>query len=343
MARKYNPHRVREGADMANEFVFWWEFNRSLEYEYGAAFDEKWQRTSWDSPDAMMRLIMDAQGLVTIDDPVVGEAALALGQDYKSGWGASEHDLDSVQGLAYSVALTRMYREEAEGVRVEIISTRLHRTFQRTWLFDNEEQMAELVHRKQKLDFYIKAAQSSDYRPRVGLGCVRCDYTERCGAYQDRMTIQSRQHTLGSRAIADPAAAARDMAICKARGKALEEVLKEIARAKPIVVDGQSLGFTPKKRREPKDTEGLVDLWMQAAGKPESVEDAIAVFRGFVKRISLGVTDVDAVVKAVGKSLGYQTQKEAREALQGRFVEEVLRPEFGWSELGSPDGQGKEP
>jgi hypothetical protein len=331
LTRKFNPQRVAEGADQAREFIFWFEFAKEFDYEFGVAFGEKWNRLDWNDPSYMLRLIMDAQGVMQIDDPQYGEVAMAIGQDYKSGWGASEEELDSVQALAYTTALNLMYGDKIEAIRMEIIATRFNRTFARTWFLSNEEDVADLYKRKQRLEFYLKAIDISDFKPRLGLGCATCSYTGACAAFQERIQRQKALFVLGSADIVtDPAEAAKDMVICKTRAKELEVALKEITKGKQLEVNGSVLGYHPKKKRTVKDEAAVVELWFKAAGNIESVEDAKGVFRGLIKTVGVGVTAMDAIIRKVAPQLGYATKKQALEELSKELCEERMDPQFGW-------------
>lgn len=320
---------AREGADLCLDFIQHWDFYEELSYETGKAFDRKWRSVEWDSPERRLRLVFDVFGVLKQDDEEYGELTLACGQDYKSGWGASPDDIDGPQGLAYSTALFHLFKDEVDAIELCFIAVRRNgRLYTRRWYLDRDEDVADLVRRQQRLEFYMAAADASDLKPRVGYGCSRCSYTRECDLFQQRL-----KDARDGRLIGDPVEAAKDLIVLEDRAKDLKEALKAAVRSSgPINIDGKVLAFHESKERELARPGDLIDLWFKSAGDLNDPERAIAACRGLVAALKPGVTAAEKVVKTIAKDLGYRTKKEAAETEMPKLCEEVATSEFGWKD-----------
>lgn len=315
---------AREGADLCLDFIQGWEFITKLDFEHGIAFDAKWRRLDWDDEKARVRCIFDAVGVLKFDDPDWGELRTAYSQDYKTGWGVCEDDLNGVQALMYTTALLKLYGEEIDAIKIELVAVRFGRRYSRTWVLENEEDAADLIRRQQRLEFYMNAADASDLKPSIGYGCSRCEYADKCQAFQDRL-----KGARDSRVFKDPVEAAKDLVVLETRAKEISSTLKEATKSSgPITVGEHVLGHHPTTKREVKDPGGLLDLWFKCAGNKD--DEAIQVGRGMMVAGEIGATAMDKIIGSLAKKLGYKSKKAAVEAESPKFTEDVQRMEFRW-------------
>jgi len=335
LSTKMHPGRVLIGKNMAIEFAKWWEFPTVLDFEHGVAFDPQWRQVEWDSPARRVRLIFDACGVETVEDEVYGEITIARAQDYKTGWGVNEDELNSIQQDLYSTALRKMY-PEVDGIKLEVIATRFSRVYSKLYIFGEEDHEEELRVRKSNVEFWLKAGDASDGKARVGPGCMRCNFTSQCSAFQDRA-----KNVLATPDIArDPAEVARDFAVIKTREKELEAFLKEAVQVQPIEINNQTLGYHPKDKREVKSHLAALELWLKANGAtlPDELE---SVMKGLFAVLEPGVTQVERVIKKTAPLLGYRTQKAALEAEGEKHIETRTETQFGWKKSQERKGQEK--
>lgn len=323
LSTKMHPGRARAGADMAIDFAKWWEFP-NLDFEHGVAFDPHWRQVEWDNPARRVRLIFDACGVETVEDENYGEIKIARGQDYKTGWGVTKDEIDSIQMDLYATALRKMY-PEVDGIKLEIIATRFTRVYSKLFIFGEEEHDAELRKRKANVEYWMNAGDASDGKPRLGPGCLRCNYTNRCEVFQDRA-----KSVLAMKDLArNPEEVARDYAVVTARAKEMETFLETAAAIKPIELDGRELGYHASEKREVKDYTAPLKIWMQANGMTLT-EDIESVLNGLFAVMEPGVTQVDKVIKKTASTFGYKTQKAAIEGEGGKHYNTLKSLTWGW-------------
>lgn len=326
LTRKYSPKIVRAAADHALEFMFEWTFFKEYDYEHGVAFDEKWQETPWDDPKRQFRLIFDVVGKTTFEDEEFGEVTIACAQDYKTGFGAGPEDLDGIQSLAFTRTLRRLY-PDVDGIRVTFIATRWKGQYERTWIFDREEDAADLDRRDARLDFYINAAKNADGKPRPGYGCCRCRYTQRCPAFKSVL-----KDAVIGKAIANTQQAAEAMVVLETRAKELKAALQEILKdANPIQVGSRAIGYHTSEKRVPVEPGKIVDLWFKIAGFNDEA-GAAEITHGLIEAADLGVTNIDEVLNKIAKARKI-TQKAAKEEYGPQFFRKVESREFAWKKV----------
>ncbi|MCW8129268.1 MAG: PD-(D/E)XK nuclease family protein [Planctomycetota bacterium] len=327
MAQKMPADWAREAADLALEFLMRWEFIETMQYEHGMAFDEKWREVEWESEQRRLRLVFDIVGILQHQDEVYGDLNVATAMDYKSGWGASSDDLDSPQGLAYSTVLYHLYEAEVDAIEVQILAVRKNRTFKKRWMLDSEEDVADLHRREARLQFYMKTADVTELKPRVGFGCSQCSYTAQCALFQERL-----KNARDSRLIEEPEEAAKDLVVLERRVDELKEALKAMCKSRgPVVIDGMALGFHETTERKLNDAGKLVDLWFDSVeGVKDDPERAIAACRGLFKAMKPGVTMATEMVRTMAASLGFPTKKAAEEAWMPKLCDEVPKTKFEW-------------
>lgn len=308
--RVMTPALARIGYGLAKDFVLEWQFPEWAEFEYGVAFDEKWKRVAWDSSESRFRLIYDAVGLVETSDEEAGTIKLAVSQDYKTGWAVGEHTLNDIQMSAQAVGLRKLY-PDADAIEVQVVGLRYHETWKRRWLMDKDEDKADLFRREKEIELEMQAADLSDGKPRIGLGCAMCQWATSCEAFAQAAQLGP----LGLVEGADPVVVANTYIAVLAREAQLSAWLrKAVEGVDAIKVKGGSVGFHPSQKRVVMAPKELVNLWFRASGEPKDVEDCQAIFRGLLEAGGISVTGAAAVIKKAAKRLGYKSQKDAMAA-----------------------------
>lgn len=326
LSKKMDPRRAYTGREMANEFLGWWNFPEKFNFEHGVAWDRAWRPVAWDSPDRMLRLIFDSVGEQVTDDDNYGALRIAVAQDYKTGFGVREDELDSIQQDAYLASMRKMF-PDADGYRIEVIATRFRRVYSKTFYLGQEDDVAEFNSRLQRLNFWIKAADISDRKPRIGTGCMACNFTRDCSAFAASVARLRENNVETS---ASPEALGRDLAVLTARTNEIEAILRAHAEAHgPIAIDQKLLGFHVSEERAVKDPLALLEVFFKACTVPFS-DDQKAALRGLVGAIDPGVTAYERVVGALARALGYKTKKSAVEVEGARDLKVASKPKWGW-------------
>jgi hypothetical protein len=321
LTKKYSAELVRAAADHALEFMFDWTFPKSFDYEHGVAFDAAWKKVDWDSPERRIRLIFDVVGVTDAQDEVYGELKVAVAEDYKTGFGVSEDDLDGPQCLAFTTALQRMF-PEADAYEVRLIGTRFHKIFKRRWVKEDEDQAADLRRRENTLEFYMKACEQSDFKPRCGYGCTRCRFPSVCETFQKHVEAAQAQAV-----IADVNQAAADFGVLEAKMSVLESYLKAKAKEQPIELNGYVLGYHASNGTEIKDAALLgEDFAKLMDGDAKTIQMA----RSFATASKLGITSIKAVLESAAKKMGYPSKKACVEAELPKYVETTVKTTFCW-------------
>lgn len=330
LTRKMAADRAEAGAAHCRELLLWWQFPKTFEFEHGMSFSTSWKRMEWSDPAARLRMVFDTMGKRDEFDPIYGDQTVAVGQDYKSGWGVKEDELDSIQMCAYTTALWKLFGDEVQAIRAEVIATRFKRVFGRTWQLDNDDDLADLRSRQARVEFYMKAADITDFKPRIGTGCGRCNHCDQCPEFQSVIDKQRKLHALGLDVISDPQEAAREMIVLETRLDLVTAYLKNLVSSGPIEIGDDVLAIHPDTVRECIDPAGVVDLWFKAAGEMKTPEDVMAATRGLLQSTGIGVTAMDKILGHVAKKLGYKTKKAAIEELGPKYSEQKPKPKFGW-------------
>jgi hypothetical protein len=321
LTKKYPAKLVRAAADHALEFMFDWTFPKTFDYEHGVAFDSGWKQVPWDSPDRRIRLIFDCVGPTAVQDDVYGELNVAVAEDYKTGFGVSEEDLDGPQCLAFTTAMQRMF-PDADAYEVRLIGTRFHKVFKRRWVKEDEDQAADLRRRESTLEFYMKACEQSEFKPRVGYGCTRCRFTSTCESFKTHVEAAQARTV-----IADVNQAAADYGVLEARTNTLESYLKAKAKEQPIELNGYVLGYHEANGTEIKDAALLGEDFAKLM---DGDAKAIQVVRSFATAGELGVTSIKAILGASAKKLGYKSKKACVDAELPKYVESTVTTRFCW-------------
>ncbi|OHB81183.1 MAG: hypothetical protein A2W31_05070 [Planctomycetes bacterium RBG_16_64_10] len=336
LAQKHPPAVVWEGRAMAKDFCTEWEFPQSLQYEHGVAFTDKWERCEWGDERMRLRMVFDAVGMGSHQDPVYGELEVAWAQDYKTGWQVDASELDSIQCDAYCTALRKLY-PKADGIRLDIIATRYMRVHTKVYVFEDDDHMAELNERAARLKFFMGAGDAATdggkAKPRVGMGCLACNYRGQCAAFAE----DCKKYTDGILSpTAEPEDVAKRYAIAKSMTKDAEGFLKVHTEKDPLVLPEGRIGYTPTTKRALKAASSIADLWSRATGVTLDEESRNFV-RGLLIAMKPGVTQFDAVVKAAAKQLGYKNQGAAVAAESQTHCEEKAGVEWGWKPQSGKD------
>ncbi len=326
LTKRIAPDRVNLAYEMAKEFVIYHEFPEGFSFEHGVAFDAQWQPVAWDSDQRKLRLIFDAVGCMQIEEDR-GELMLAVAQDYKTGWAVKADELESIQMDAYLTVLPLIF-PEADALRIQIIATRFNQTYEKTFLLCDDEDVAELQKRKNRLKFYLKSADLSDGTARVGSGCINCNWSTQCKAFSERLAqIVSNSPSENT----SPVELARDLAVVESRMKELEVILKEHAKNSGLIrVDQKTLGFNVGEERRLMDAAKILEVFLRANPSIKLDDGQRAAMRGLIISMDPGVTTFDDVVKACAKQLGYKTKKEALEEESKGVIKTQQSPRWGW-------------
>ena len=330
LTKKYPTKLVRAAADHALEFMFDWTFPKSFDYEHGVAFDAGWKQVAWDSGDRRIRLILDCVGVLDAADDVYGELKVAVAEDYKTGFGVCEEDLAGPQCLAYTTALQRMF-PDADAYEVRLIGTRFHKIFKRRWVKEDEDQAADLRRREMTLDFYMRACEQSEFKPRVGYGCTRCRFTSSCESFKTHVEAAQARSV-----IADVTQAATDFGVLEARTTVLESYLKAKAKEQPIELNGYVLGYHEGNGTEIKDAALLGEDFAKLM---DGDAKAIQVARSFATAGELGVTSIKAILGASAKKLGYKSKKACVDGELPKYVESTVTTRFCWKKKKDAPGE----
>jgi len=317
-----NAHAALEHADA---FMEWWEFPPEFDYEHGVAFNVAWEKAGWDDPSRRLRLIFDAVGAIKVEMEDHSELKIAVGQDYKTGWGASRENLESIQMDAYLTALEILFGEQVDGLRIEIVSTRHHRAWGKTYIFSDDKDRAELNRRRARLEFTMKAADLSNGQPRIGFGCLLCRYTEDCLAFKAYT-----EHTMLGLAKGDLPKLALQYVVLKRNFEDAEEILKAATKASgPLQCEDGSIGYYPSERGTLKDSMAPLAVWLKT-GQLEGLEQIhMESLRAFMEIMDPGKTQFDNVAKKCAKQLGFRSQSAGAAELGKEFIEVETSMRFG--------------
>jgi len=328
------PARVIEGKELALAFIDWWTFPENFQFEQGMAFDGQWNVVPWGDEKRRIRMIFDSTGIETIEHDYYGELNVGVVQDYKTGWGAGKHELDSTQMDVCLTAAAKRFEGRVDAIKVEIIGVRHRQVYSRLYVLGDEQDKQALLDRKDRCEWLMAAADVSDGKARYGPGCMSCSYTGRCDAFQKRATELKES---GFDPNAEPAQMARDLAVLTAKSKEVEEHLKVVARQHPVVCDGMVIGFHPTEKRVVKDPNAVLDVWLEAS-KGSVPEPYRVIMRGLIAKIAPGVTALEDVIGACAKNLGFKTKKAATEALVPKYVAQEPTLKWGWQKAAKKEG-----
>ncbi len=338
LSNRMDPLRARAGADMAINFLeAGWQFDDRLNYEHGLAFTKDWRGTGWDDADVRLRMVADVYGKIEEEDDS-GKFFVALSEDYKTGWGAAANILDSIQLKCHSSALWALHGKDCAYIEIRVNATRFRKVFSKRWSLDNPDDVEDLKKRQKDVEFFMNAADASDLKPRIGSGCILCDFSAKCPAFQERLAAIKSGDVVNI--ASDPIAAARDFAIITSEHKRLQAGLKEATKAGTIELGDKVLGFHISQARRLKDPTLLVEYWYSKAnGSMNSAEDAKRTARGLIKALGPGITQLDNMIKVIARAVGYKSQKAAIEALSPDFADTEERATFKWAKKEQLDGQ----
>lgn len=329
LSKKMDPIRANKGRDLAYRAVEWVKFPEGdFKFEFGASFDKDWLVVGWEAPHRRMRLIFDTVGLEYSEDENYGQITTAVGQDYKTGFGARESELDSIQFDAYLAAMKEMY-PNADAYRIECIAIRYHRVYTKTYSVNDEEDLTEMQSRIRRLKYFMRSADESDGKPRVGTGCLTCNFTKECRAFADRINNLRETNVDNTKS---PEELARDFAALQARTSEILEILKIYAKSEMIKVDNQTLGFQVAEERSLKSPSSILDIFLRAK-KVTFTDEQLAAIKVLLEIINPGVMAYDSIVKKSAKALGYKTQKAALEAEGKRDITTACFPKWGWKKV----------
>ena len=339
---KMDPYRARAGADMALVFCEHWECDTRMKYEHGLAFDKSWKSVDWEAEDRRLRMVLDVYGCVDETDEQGEVSKVAISEDFKTGWGATSDIIDSIQMKAHSSALFAIHGNEADFIEVRVNATRFKKVFSKRWDMKLEGDVDDLKKRQKDVEFFMNAADQSNLEPRIGPGCILCDYSRQCPAFQGRLAAIKSGDVVNI--AADPRAAAIDFAIVQAESKRLQAGLKEAAKNSGGFDFGDMvLGFHTSEKRTIKDPKELVEFWFsKARGAMDNAEEAKRTTRALVAAMKPGTTQLDNIFKAVARAIGYKSQKACIEELSPQFCNMEQQSKFQWKKKAQLDGVPEE-
>jgi hypothetical protein len=323
LTRKYRLEIVRTAKVHVEDFIFDWSFPGANEYEFGVAFDDAWKSVPWDSEQAAFRAIFDSVGTHEVEDEEWGNLTVANALDYKTGHGAGEHLLDSVQSLVLLKCLRVMY-PQADAYEVVFVATQWRGIYRRRWIAADDEDKANMLERDRDLALCIQGARQTDFAARPGVGCVNCPFAHKCEAFASAV-----EGALTRKALSDPQKVAAEYGVLTELGRRYEEHLRELTKLEPLRVGDKLIGFRPTTRRMVKDPAAVAALFFYVSA-PQTLDDARRLFRSFAALIELGVTATEKVLGTSAKALGFKTKKACIEEKGKDLFELRVEPKFGW-------------
>ena len=339
LCNKMDAARASAGHDMAMSFVQNWKFDPRLDYEYGLAFNGKWKAAKWEDEDVRLRMVLDVFGIVEEGDEN-GTSKVAISEDYKTGWGANATIVDSIQMKCHSSALLSLYEREVDFIEVRVHATRFKKIFTKRWDLNLPGDLEDLRKRREDVEFMMNAADRSDFQPRIGVGCINCDFSGKCTAFQKRLTEMKSGDVVNI--AADPEAAAKDYAIVLSECKRLAAGLREATKNRSIAFGEMILGYHAEQKRRVNDPTQLVEFWFEKAGKCATPEEAKSMARALMRAMSPGVTQLDNMIKKIARHLGYKSQAAAIEELSPRFATVEEQAKFKWKKNAALDNRDEE-
>lgn len=326
LAQKFKPELVFEAKEMVNRFINWWKIPAGFNFEHGVAFDKSWKKTEWDSPTRRLRLIFDTVGVAHIETEAC-DLLVAVGQDYKTGWGCTDDELNSIQMDAYISAMYYLFRDEVDALQIEIISTRHNQTYSKMYLLNNEEDVREIKKRISRLEFKMDAIDASNYQPIVGLGCILCSEKNTCKSFAEYSKDVHSEHPLK---MESKEQAVAYYSVMKAAIKEYESYLRSIVDMHgPIKGNGQVLDYNETTSRKVKDTFALLEIFLKAYPDIKLDYNTEQILRSFMALIKPSATQFDAVVSGVAKQLGYKTKTAAKDELGEKHLVNEIALRFG--------------
>jgi len=283
------PDYAVEGIGIMRAFLEANPFSPESKVECGYAFDRDWNvLDKWDDPKARFRVVLDLLDECQVggDDSDAEEAdpglAFALIRDFKTGWGANDEMLRSLQMCAYAVAVACLIKQvpgmdRLAGIRREIVAVRKGSggagvVYADDLLLDDEgwaqiEEWKRLVTATMAALDTMKEHGDGGMRPAVvGAGCMGCPYQRRCDAFREVWT----QEVFGRRDMEPETDADRVklLAVCEA---AIDRVKPQIALAcsegEDIrLPDGRVFGYCEDEKRQSAEYAAaiLADEWTKA-------------------------------------------------------------------------------
>ena len=326
LTQKHRPDHVWEAKEMAERFLSWWKFPTGFQFEHGLAFDNEWKKTAWDASNRRIRLVLDTIGIANIETEEYS-LKVAMAQDYKSGWGCSADDLNSIQMDAYVATLYSLFKNEVDAIQIEIVSIPHNQTYSKLYLLNNEEDVKEIQKRIKKLEFVLQAVEVSNFTPIVGLGCILCRESNKCKDYLAHCKdIQNSDGLL----FKDKVEATAFYAVMKKAEKMAEKYLRIVVDAEgPIKANGQILAYHEQNSKKVKESYALLEVFLKAYPDIKIDFNLEQLFRSFMSLLKPSNTQFESVVGGVAKQIGYKTKKAAVEELGAKDLSKEVTLKFG--------------
>lgn len=316
-----SPRAVGEGRDIA---LRWW--NRRIDTapvpmdwrpEEPLAMDADGSPVKY-SRDAYYRGILDLAGPVeaeTDEDGYGGGIGLAV-TDYKTAWGTSAAELDTIQ--LRGQALLALANAAHLGViapvfiRRRVVNLRTHKEYEADLYLGDDGTDAILASWRKDIALSIAHANARGADGKrvasPGACCLGCPYVMAC---------KPAQAFYAGQGINDPSPAgvAASYAVAEAVRAHLTPLVKTAAGRGAIAVPGGSVGFgVQEKRQGVKDiAERLALRWFHPIDKAEWLAENGALM-GLLKTLPIGASAVDAIGQRLFPGRGPNKREDWRDA-----------------------------
>ena len=232
-------------------------------------------------------------------------------RDYKSAWPTGDSELDTLQRKGQAVmAFLNMTQDGIQGIRMEVVNIRSHKTFTKTiWLDD--EGLETLEQWKNDILQMCKAADvTREARP--GVGCLDCPWVMDCNDAQMR---------------SNRAELPIDLACLEGTRKELIKRLKVTLKEAPAEVPGGEVGFRNESKKKPKEGAifDIVRAFHVKLGdfqEDEGYETEVAL----LNTVGVGSGQVGNAAKVIFEG---RDGKEGRESFLMDLLEDVGVVKFG--------------
>ena len=263
-----------------------------------------WTPAEWD--DADLRTRVDLEWLEDAEDDDGGWGQVAVVQDYKSSWAATENELDTTQRAVQLLAMWDAY-PDAAGVRVQIANLRRRSIYARTYWRGADDATVEAM--RSTVAAMVQALQGPR-RAAPGPRCMGCPVVLSCEHAAQPADDPIRRY-LQARAVAD----------------ALEVEARAAVGDDPVSVDGFVVGpQTQVSRTARPDVARLVVESVQAHTGTRWGEEAASVAEGLLSMLDVSTTSLRALAKRLTPGRGTAA---VREALLDAWTAE--RPSSRWT------------
>jgi hypothetical protein len=302
-----HPDQVFAGRELALAWVEAFPLSPSALYEQRFAFDTAWQPTDGEPYFATRIDVVDFYDDTDEDDFA---HRIAVVEDYKSSWQATDDELDTLQRRAQAVCAWLAY-PDATAIVLRVSSLRRRQRFERRIDLD-EDGVALLTQWRGDLSVVMRALDS-DRTARPSPACGGCPYAGACDAART------------FRGGVDVLDVVREWQTLQAAADGLEPLVREAATDAPLVVDGFEVGALSTEKRVAVAGAGAEALaeWLRRGGV--QVDEHLAGLLASWE-MAVGAPGVQLLEK-MGRALN--RTKPEREAWVAERVRTVRAPRFG--------------